>query len=99
MKMVVSVYKTERKAGLFLYINKQTGIEAVPAELKQLMGHPVHVMDMLLTPEKPLAHIDAEKVLSKITSQGYYLQMPVPEEKDDYMITLPDELLCFNDPQ
>ncbi len=99
MKMVVSVYKTEKKPGLYLYINKLKGLESIPEGLNQLLGMPVHVMDLLLTPERQLAHVDTGEIRSKISSQGYYLQMPIQEEQDDYMITLPDELLCFNDPQ
>ena len=98
MKTVVSVYKTKRKEGLFLYIDKLQGIGVIPESLKQLMGNPEHVMDLLLTPERKLANAETSEVLSKIRRQGYYLQMPPAEQKDDYMVSLPDELLCFNDP-
>ncbi len=99
MKMVVSVYKTRRKEGLYLYVNKLKGIAPVPEQLRVLIGQPVHVMDFLLTPERKLAEVDSTEVLSKITENGYYLQMPPAEQRDDYLITLPDELLSFNDPQ
>ncbi|WP_281648301.1 YcgL domain-containing protein [Parendozoicomonas sp. Alg238-R29] len=99
MKMVVSVYKTERQKGLYLYINKLKGLESIPSELNDLMGDPLLVADLVLTPERKLAQADTEDVLSKISSQGYYLQITQDQDKDDYAITLPDELLCFNDPQ
>lgn len=99
MKVVVSVYKTKRREGLYLYINKLKGLESIPCELNALMGEPIHVVDFILTPERKLANADTEEVLSKITSQGYYLQMTQPQDKDDYAVTLPDEFLCFNDPQ
>ncbi|CAM3632024.1 YcgL domain-containing protein [Parendozoicomonas haliclonae] len=99
MKMVVSVYKTKRKEGLYLYINKLKGLDSIPEQLRTLMGQPQHVVDFLLTPERNLAEADSAEVLSKINETGYYLQMPPAEQKDDYMITLPDEFLSFNDPQ
>ncbi len=99
MKTIVSVYKTAKKAGLYLYVNKLKGLDVIPEELLTLMGSPELVMDFLLTPERQLANVDTVEVLSKLESQGYYLQMPVQEDDDDYKITLPDELLCFNDPQ
>ncbi|MTI13644.1 YcgL domain-containing protein [Sansalvadorimonas verongulae] len=99
MKVVVSVYKTKRREGLYLYIDKLKGLKSIPDELNTLMGEPAHVVDFILTPEKKLANADTDEVISKISSQGYYLQMSQAEDKDDYAITLPDELLCFNDPQ
>ena len=99
MKVVVSVYKTKRREGLYLYIDKLKGLDSIPEELDALMGDPVHVVDFILTPEKKLANADTAEVISKINSQGYYLQMTQAEDKDDYAITLPDELLRFNDPQ
>ena len=98
MRIITSIYKTARKEGLYLYVNKQKGLDCIPDALRELMGNPELVMNFLLTEERPLANADTADVLQKLQDQGYYLQMPPADQKDDYAITLPDEFLGFNDP-
>ncbi|OED40567.1 hypothetical protein ACH42_15870 [Endozoicomonas sp. (ex Bugula neritina AB1)] len=96
MKYLVSIYKSPKRDEMYLYLNKRDKLTAMPDSLKQVFGEPVHVVDMLLTPEKKLARADTGKVLSELEERGYYLQMP--PQQDEYIEHLPDELLTMNDP-
>lgn len=95
-KRICSVFKSPRKNEMYLYVDKKEGLARVPAELLTIFGTPKLVFDLLLTPERKLAREDTVQVLANIEQQGYHLQMP-PVEEDD-LISLPDELLRFNDP-
>ena len=96
MKYLVSIYKSPKRDEMYLYLNKRDKLDAVPDALKSVFGQPIHVMDMLLKPEKQLARVDTKKVLSELEERGYYLQMP--PQQDEYIQHLPDELLTMNDP-
>ncbi|USE35665.1 YcgL domain-containing protein [Endozoicomonas sp. SCSIO W0465] len=98
MKSLVSIYKSPKREGMYLYLNKGATLEkTLPEALLTAFGKPVHVFDLLLTPEKKLARVETATVLQQLADIGYYLQMP-PKEQDDYLIKLPDEFLSFNDP-
>lgn len=83
---IISVYRSSKNAETYLYVVKKTGLQALPEALKELFGKPIHVLDMLLTPEKKLARTTGEKVLTELADKGFYLQMPPP--KEDYMLDL-----------
>ena len=98
MKSLVSIYKSHKREEMYLYLNKGAILEkTLPRTLLNVFGKPVHVFDLLLTLEKKLARVETASVLQGIADNGFYLQMP-PKEQDDYLITLPDEFLSFNDP-
>ena len=96
MKLLVSIYKSPVKEEMYLYVEKRKGLDAAPEALLKVFGKPVPVMDMLLTSERQLAREDTAKVMDNIQTQGYHLQMPPARE--DYLQTLPEEFLSFNDP-
>ncbi|WP_325167614.1 YcgL domain-containing protein [Zooshikella ganghwensis] len=96
-KVVVAVYKSSRKDETYLYVKKQDGLNKIPESLLTVFGEPQPVMTLVLHSEKKLARVTADQVLDAITEQGFYLQMPPP--KEEYLVALPDELLCFNDPE
>ena len=88
-KLFCSVYKSSKKNEMYLYVDRKNGIDGLPDTLKGIFGEPTHVLDLILTPEKKLARVDAAKVLSEIALNGFYLQMPpvVGEEKiGDYQV-------------
>ncbi len=80
MKKICKVYKSPKKDEMYLYVDKSEDLTRVPEALLQMFGKPQEVMTMLLTAEKELARVEAEKVLKVISEQGYYLQMPPPKE-------------------
>ncbi|MBC3412946.1 MULTISPECIES: YcgL domain-containing protein [Pseudomonas] len=96
MKRICSIYRSPRKAGMYLYVLKADALARVPEALLPIFGTPLHAFDLVLTPERKLAREDIVKVLENLDSQGYHLQMPPPE--DEYIEHLPEELLRRNDP-
>lgn len=82
-KMICAVYRSTKKPGTYLYINKAKGLECLPEALLDIFGKPQEAFTMLLTPDKKLAHADVHKVLANLDEKGYYLQLPPPQE--DYM--------------
>lgn len=98
MTSLVSIYKSPKRAEMYLYLYNCASVEkTVPEALLRAFGKPKHVFNLLLTPTKKLARADTASVLKALNDTGYYLQLPPPEQ-DDYLITLPDELLSLNDP-
>lgn len=86
MKKICSVFKSPRKDEMYLYVDKMEQLQRVPEALLDMFGKPVHVFDMLMTADKELARVEAQKVLDDIRDKGFFLQMPPP--KDDYMLDL-----------
>ncbi|MBB3046512.1 hypothetical protein FHR99_000748 [Litorivivens lipolytica] len=80
MKVIVSIYRSPKKEGMYLYVEKSEGLERVPEPLLKQFGAPELAMTLVLTPERKLARAEAPKVLESIADQGFYLQMPpVPD--------------------
>lgn len=84
MKTICSVYRSPKKEGMYLYVEKAKGLNDVPEALLKQFGKPEHAMVLVLQPEKKLARVDALAVLESLTEKGFYLQMP-PVVEDDYM--------------
>ncbi|WP_314019525.1 YcgL domain-containing protein [Stutzerimonas degradans] len=96
MKRICSIYKSLRKNGMYLYVDKRDALARVPKGLLAAFGTPQLAFELVLTPERQLAREDIGKVLANLETQGYHLQMPPAE--DDYIEHLPEELLRMNDP-
>lgn len=84
-KLFCSIYKSRRKAGMYLYVDRQKGTGDLPEVLLKQFGKPVHVSDMILSPDRPLARAEVAKVMDHIRTQGFYLQMPPPPDEDMFM--------------
>ena len=98
MKRICSIYKSPRKQGMYLYVDKREALKRVPEALLQLFGTPQLAFDLVLSPERKLVREDVEQVLENIQNQGFHLQMPpANDELDDYIVHLPEELLRLND--
>ena len=96
MKRICSIYRSPKRAGMYLYVLKSDALERVPEGLVSVFGKPVHAFDLVLTPERKLQQEDIVQVLENLEKQGYHLQMPPAE--DEYIEHLPEELLRRNDP-
>tara|TARA_R110002072_G_scaffold24747_3_gene83679 strand:+ start:17167 stop:17478 length:312 start_codon:yes stop_codon:yes gene_type:complete len=81
IKRFCSVYKSSKKNQMYIYVDRSYKLENMPEALKGIFGQPIHVLDMILTPEKKLARVAAEKVLQSIEEQDFYLQMPPAESE------------------
>lgn len=79
MKLICQIYRSPRKEGMYLYVDKQEGTERVPDALLTQFGVPEEAFTLLLSPERKLARADAAEVLNAIDEHGFYLQMPPSE--------------------
>jgi len=76
--MIVSVYKSSKKADTYLYIEKRDDFSPVPKVLMNTFGRPKFVM-MVPLQKRDLSMADKHLVMAKIREQGFYLQIPPPE--------------------
>lgn len=93
-RMICNIYRSSKKDGTYLYVNKSRGLTCVPETLIDLFGAPREAMTLLLTPEKKLARADIRKVLAALEEQGYYLQLPPPSESYMQEINKHNDKLC-----
>jgi hypothetical protein len=85
--MKTFIYKSTKKEELYLYISKKDDFSDVPQELYNSMGkEPVFVMELELSPERPLAREDVNTVMKNLETQGFHVQMPPrPEKLGEFM--------------
>lgn len=77
--LICSIYRSQRKEGMYLYVEKSEGLKKVPEQLKDLFGPAELAMTMLMNGKKPLARVSVDKVIEAVRLQGYFLQMPPAE--------------------
>jgi uncharacterized protein YcgL (UPF0745 family) len=77
---LVTIYRSEREEGLYLYVDKTEDVSRIPESLLQQLGKMNVVMRLVLDPARKLARADASKVLNAIEAQGFYLQLPPARE-------------------
>ncbi len=75
MKHVI-VYKSTRIDQMYLFVDRDEGLERVPGALLTRFGKPIEAMRLELTPQRRLSRSDAPAVLDAIANQGFYLQLP-----------------------
>ncbi|WP_423188213.1 YcgL domain-containing protein [Alishewanella sp. d11] len=78
--MLCTVYRSPRKEGTYLYIEKRDDFSKVPALLLESFGKPELVTLINLAKREHLAQIDINKLKAALTEQGFYLQLPPPPE-------------------
>lgn len=76
MSILCTIYRSPKKEGMYLYVDKNEDLERVPEALLNMFGKPQHAMTLLLKPERKLARVDRDDVILAIAEQGYFLQMP-----------------------
>ena len=81
MKRLIEVFRSPRKAEMYLYVDKAAGYKELPDALLNQFGEPEPVMTLVLTPERKLARADAAEVLQQIEAQGFFLQMPPTQDE------------------
>jgi len=79
--LLCDIYKSPKKDGAYLFVDRKQALDGLPAELLDLFGKPVKSMTLALTPEKKLARVDISKVIKALGEKGYYLQLPPPAEE------------------
>lgn len=76
MTILCQVFRSSRQQEMYLYVELSRGVRDVPPDLLARFGNATPVMTLHLTPERKLARAEASAVISSITEQGFYLQMP-----------------------
>ena len=74
--MQCAIYKSLKKQDTYLYLAAKDDFSNVPEPLLKLIGEPIHVMDLDLSPERKLAQEDTAEVLRNLHERGWHLQMP-----------------------
>lgn len=74
--ILCDVYKSEKKAEVYLYVDRIVGLEKVPESLILQMPDPEVCFSFKLTPNRKLARGNSAIVMKNVVDQGYYLQMP-----------------------
>lgn len=74
--MLCAIYKSPKKEGMYLYIEKRDRFEDLPEGLLEVFGKPIFVMLFNLKGKKNLVQAANEKVLQEIEEKGFYLHLP-----------------------
>lgn len=80
--ILCNIYRSSKKEGMYLYVDKRDDLSRIPDELRVFFGKPEFSMLLLMTKEKKLARADAAKVMLEIADKGFYLQLP-PADLDE----------------
>ena len=91
MKSLTTIYRSPKKEGMYLYVDKKEDLSRVPEALLKQFGVPELAMTLIITPEKKLARANSKEVLQAINEQGFYLQMP-PSITDSMATSANDKL-------
>ncbi|XQW83693.1 YcgL domain-containing protein [Thalassotalea piscium] len=78
--MLCAVYKSPKKAETYLFVKKRDDFSEVPDALKAMFGSPILVTIINLATKSKLGIADLDKVKENLLSQGFYLQLPPPQE-------------------
>ena len=78
--MFCVIYRSTKREQTYLYVEKKDDFSRVPDELMSGFGTPILAMILPLDGRKKLVGADLEKVREALISQGYYLQLPPPQE-------------------
>ncbi len=79
------VYRSSKKDEMYLYLAEEGNFDDIPAALLALFGTPFFVMELELSPQRPLAREPVERVIENLKVQKFHLQMPpklIPEMND-----------------
>ena len=75
-KILVDIYRSGKKEGLYLYVKKEQDLSELPEILLKNFGKAEFAMRILLTADKKLARVDVSDVYAALDEQGFFLQMP-----------------------
>jgi uncharacterized protein YcgL (UPF0745 family) len=73
------VYRSNLKAGMYLYLSEKDDFSNVPESLMKLLGDMDFSFEFDLSKGRKLVKAEAEEVLRIMSENGYFLQMPPPK--------------------
>ena len=78
--MLCAIYKSAKKAQMYLFFFFCDDFSSVPEALMTMFGTPKLVTLTNLATKNKLAFADLDKVKTNLNEEGFYLQMPPPQE-------------------
>ncbi|EBD2216143.1 hypothetical protein CKT23_10580 [Salmonella enterica subsp. enterica] len=78
--MFCVIYRSSKRDQTYLYVEKKDDFSRVPEALMKGFGQPQLAMMLPLDERKKLVNAELEKVKQALSEQGYYLQLPPPED-------------------
>jgi uncharacterized protein YcgL (UPF0745 family) len=79
------IYRCAKQAEMYLYLRSDFPPAQLPEALQRCTGRLTEIMQLTLTPERRLARADAAKVIERLASDGWYLQMPPNAQIDPHL--------------
>jgi len=74
--VICDVYKSDKKEGLYLYVDRLEGLERVPEALLLQFGLPRLTLSFELNSQRRMARQDPLVVLKNLSTDGYHIQLP-----------------------
>ena len=74
--MEVAVYRSSKKVDTYLLVPAAESLARVPEALFELFGEAIFSFQFTLGAERRLPRIDASELQTRLSSTGYYLQLP-----------------------
>ena len=81
--MHCTVHASDRRDHLYLYLRGDVAFDDLPDTLRAAFGPPRFVMELALTPDRPLARESASEVIENLKDQGFHVQMPPSENEGE----------------
>lgn len=74
--MKIYIYRSSRREGMYIYLDRQDGIDQLPEPVTRQMGAAEFAMAIELTEDRKLGQESSTTVLENIARDGFHLQMP-----------------------
>lgn len=74
--MLASVYRSNKKDDMYLYLSVKDDFSKVPEALLKIFGIPEFSLQINLAKRVKLSRVDINEVKSKLADEGFFLQMP-----------------------
>ena len=78
--MLCAIYKSPKKSQTYLFVKKRDDFTSVPSGLMTTFGSPILVTLINLATKDKLGMADLDKVKQNLDKEGFYLQLPPPQE-------------------
>lgn len=74
--MLASIYRSNKKDEMYLYLIKKDDFSCVPGPLLKAFGEPQFAMQLNLAKREELSRVNIDDVKQHLEQDGYFLQMP-----------------------
>ena len=75
------VYRSNKKAGMYLYLMEKDNFSDVPDSLMGLLGEIEYSFEFDLSKDRKLVRAESEEVIRILNENGYFLQIPPPKNE------------------